>query len=98
MAEENRLSQCHSRPDVSANARRVYLVITRGPGPFSFLPEFLGKNIRDVLPELAEKFLCFDRTVELDEPPDPGYKLCINGKDRWFEAASCLGKHVDHGS
>jgi PAS domain S-box-containing protein len=50
--------------------------------------EFLGKNMREVLPaELADQFaVCFERAVDLDEPQILEYKLPINGTERSYEA------------
>jgi formate hydrogenlyase transcriptional activator len=50
--------------------------------------EFLGKNMRDVLPaELAEEFLrCFERAEEMGEPQILEYQHNINERDQWFEA------------
>jgi len=50
--------------------------------------EFLGKNIRDVMPaELAEPFLSsFRRAQETGEPQSVEYMLPLNGEERWFEA------------
>jgi len=50
--------------------------------------EFLGKNIRDVMPaELTESFLAsFRRARETDEPQSVEYMLPLNGEERWFEA------------
>ena len=50
--------------------------------------EFLGKNMRDVLPtELAEQFAaCFERAEEMGEPQILEYTVKINDADRWFEA------------
>ncbi|HEY8187143.1 MAG TPA: sigma 54-interacting transcriptional regulator [Pyrinomonadaceae bacterium] len=50
--------------------------------------EFLGKNMRDVLPpELAADLAaCFQRALETDEPQIMEYKLTLDHVDRWFEA------------
>ena len=50
--------------------------------------EFLGKNMKDVLPsELSEElFSCFRRAVETDEPQVFEYSLPLQGEERWFEA------------
>lgn len=50
--------------------------------------EFLGKNMRDVLPpELAAEFQsCFERAMENQEPQLCEYKLTLNQAVRWFEA------------
>jgi PAS domain S-box-containing protein len=50
--------------------------------------EFLGKNMRDVLPpELAEKLLnSFQLAYETGEPQVVEYALTIEGRERWYEA------------
>ena len=55
-----------------------------------FVPaaEFLGKNMKDVLPpQLAEDFFrCFGLATETGEPQVMEYTLPIGGDERWFEA------------
>ncbi len=61
----------------------------RNPKDLMVSPEeFLGKNMRDVLPpELATDFAaCFQRALETDEPQVVEYKLTLDHVDRWFEA------------
>jgi PAS domain S-box-containing protein len=50
--------------------------------------EFLGKNIRDIMPPaLAKKFLdAFERAAVSSEPQVAEYKLTIDQQDRWLEA------------
>ena len=50
--------------------------------------EFLGKNMRDVLPEeLAERlFVCFQRAKESGELQIIEYALPIGGEPHWYEA------------
>jgi PAS domain S-box-containing protein len=50
--------------------------------------EFLGKNMRDVLPpELVDQLLpAFARPAEDNEPYIVEYKLVLENTDRWFEA------------
>jgi PAS domain S-box-containing protein len=50
--------------------------------------QFLGKNMRDVLPpELSESLLsCFRRAQETDEPQALEYSLRLHGEERWYEA------------
>ena len=58
-----------------------------------FVPpeEFLGKNMRDILPpDLARDFLkCFER-AENGETQVVEYNLPLNGNERWFEARIVL--------
>lgn len=58
-----------------------------------FLPPevFLGRNMRDILPEqLADTFsACFER-AEMGDPQVVEYALGINGSERWFEARIVL--------
>ncbi|HWN99645.1 MAG TPA: PAS domain S-box protein [Blastocatellia bacterium] len=50
--------------------------------------EFLGKNMRDVLPpKLARDLLaCFRRAEETNEPQGIEYMLPLQDEERWFEA------------
>src|SRR5215213_8328630 len=50
--------------------------------------EFIGKNMRDVLPpELAEKFLtCFQQVNGSPDPQVIEYDLMMEGQERWYEA------------
>ena len=50
--------------------------------------QFLGKNVRDVLPpELAERLIeCFDRLDGSVDTQEMEYALPLNGKERYFEA------------
>jgi len=53
--------------------------------------EFLGKNIRDVLPpELAAEFLERFRRAEQGEPQIMEYELDVNRKHGWYEARIVL--------
>jgi PAS domain S-box-containing protein len=55
-----------------------------------FVPpdQFLGKNMRDILPrDLTEQlFACFERAEEAGEPQILEYQLTLHENDRWFEA------------
>ena len=79
-------------PDMMFLMRKdgVYLdYYTRDPGQLLVPPEsFLGKNVRDVLPqELAERVMnCFAR-LDHDAPPQVlDYDLHIDGETRHYEA------------
>ena len=53
--------------------------------------EFLGKNVRDVMPQdLATEFLERFRRAEQGEPQIMEYELDLNGKHGWFEARIVL--------
>jgi PAS domain S-box-containing protein len=53
--------------------------------------EFLGRNMRDILPpQLVEDlFQCFER-AEMGEPQVIEYALPFNGDERWYEASIVL--------
>jgi PAS domain S-box-containing protein len=50
--------------------------------------EFLGKNMREVLPpELSERLSSsFRLALETDEPQAVEYRMTLNGEERWYEA------------
>lgn len=92
ISEERNRAILRAIPDLMFinSAEGVYLDHqANDPGDLLVPPtEFLGKNIREVLPvELADLFLSsFRRAQETDEPQSVEYMLPLNGDERWFEA------------
>jgi PAS domain S-box-containing protein len=59
--------------------------------------EYLGKNMRDILPaDLAEKFThYFQRTIDTGETQIVEYELTLNGERRWYESRLlCCGEDI----
>jgi PAS domain S-box-containing protein len=99
LAEESqRRSEQRSQAIVHAIPDQIFLLTPEGTyfdyqvtdvkGPFVPPEEFIGRNIRDVLPpNVAENlFQCLQRARENSEPQILEYQIRIGKVDRWFEA------------